>query len=86
MRYAWTPDLLQEELEGKFVVLHGDERWVVMEGTAAFVWSLLRQPHSVDELVAASTERFTGSPDRIGADVHAVLQDLRERGLLTNVE
>ena len=53
---------------------------VVLNTTGSFIWELLEQERSFDELVRAVVERFEVEADRAGADVRVFIDDLYRQG------
>jgi len=55
---------------------------MVLEGTAASIWSAIDGQRTVDDVVAMVAEEYALPPDDIRADVEAFVADLAERGLV----
>jgi hypothetical protein len=53
---------------------------VVLNTTGSFIWELLAEERSFEELVGAVVERFAVEADRAGADVRTFLDDLIRQG------
>jgi Coenzyme PQQ synthesis protein D (PqqD) len=53
---------------------------VVLNPTGRFIWELLAEDRSLEELVAAVVEQFDVEADRAGADVRAFVNDLSREG------
>jgi len=55
-----------------------NNKFCVLNATAALIWSLLDQPRSVQDIVAAVRARFAGvDAARAELDVHRALEELR---------
>jgi hypothetical protein len=55
---------------------------ITLNDTAAYVWELLAQERSLDELTAAVAERFDVTPERACADVQTFVDEIAQLGLL----
>jgi len=55
---------------------------MVLNSTGRFIWELLAEDRSLEDLVAAVTERFKVDADRAGADVRAFIDDLGRQGCI----
>ena len=55
---------------------------VVLNTTGSYVWELLAENHSVDDLAAAVVERFTVDRECAREDVQSFLDDITHMGLL----
>ena len=53
---------------------------VVLNPTGRYIWELLAEDRSLEDLVTAVVERFEVGPDRAGADVKAFVDDLARQG------
>ncbi|MDR3554593.1 MAG: PqqD family protein [Syntrophobacteraceae bacterium] len=53
---------------------------VVLNTTGSFIWELLAEERSFEELVSAVVERFAVEADRAGDDVRTFLDDLIRQG------
>ena len=55
----------------------GNNKFCVLNATAAFIWGALEQPRSCDEIVAELVKRFANvSAQRAEQDVQRVLREL----------
>lgn len=57
----------------------------VLEGTAADVWHLLTSPRSLGEIVEILAQKYDESPQRVCADVEALIEVMSRRGLIQDV-
>jgi hypothetical protein len=55
---------------------------VVFNPTGRYIWELLAEDRSLEDLVTAVVERFEVEPDRAGADVRAFVGDLAQQGCI----
>lgn len=55
---------------------------ITLNDTAAWVWKLLAQERSLDELATAVAERFDVTPERSRADVQTLVDEVAKMGLL----
>lgn len=53
-----------------------------LDGAGARMWQLLAENGSVDAAVDAIAIEFDAAPDAIAADLNALIEDLRGRGLV----
>lgn len=57
-----------------------------LEGVAARIWSLIREPLPVGEVRNAIVAQYDVDADRCQSDLLELLEDLRERGLVEVLE
>ncbi len=53
---------------------------VVLNSTGRYVWDLLAEDHTLDDLVKVVVEHFDVEHDRASADVSAFVEDLKRQG------
>jgi hypothetical protein len=53
---------------------------VVLNPTGRYIWELLAEERSLEDLVTAVVDRFEVETDRAGADVRAFVDDLSRQG------
>ncbi len=53
---------------------------VTLNPVGGFIWELLAEDRSLEDLVAAVVERFEVGVERAGADVKAFVEDLAQKG------
>jgi hypothetical protein len=83
VRYQRSPHVVWRATLTAVVVLAVDgPEPLVLAGTGADVWTLLAEPRSLAELVAAMVERYSGHAAVISADVSALLATLRDAGVV----
>ncbi len=76
LRNVGGQDLLVP-LGAKVVDMNG---MVVLNPTGRFIWELLAEDRSLEDLVTAVVDRFEVETDRAGADVRAFVDDLSRQG------
>ena len=55
---------------------------ITLNVTSSYIWSLLDQDRSIDELAAAVAERFEVNPARARADIQKFLEEIADLGML----
>jgi hypothetical protein len=76
-------DQVSAELEGEAVILNlADGVYYGLDGVGAFVWDLLREPRTPAELCSRITAEYAVDAGTAERDLHALLRDLGERGLV----
>ncbi|MGX9728778.1 MAG: PqqD family protein [Candidatus Electronema sp. VV] len=55
---------------------------ITLNETAAYVWELLAEDRSLDELAAAVAEQFDVAPERARADVQVFIDEITRMGLV----
>lgn len=55
---------------------------MVINPTGRYLWELLAEDRSLEDLVTAVVERFEVESDRAGADVRAFVGDLAQQGCI----
>lgn len=69
------------------VLLHLEQGvYYGLEGVGAFLWDLLRQPRTFDEMVDLVMREYQVEKDQCSADLQALLVDLRARDLVLVTE
>jgi hypothetical protein len=78
------PDALEwREVEGEIVALDlRSNTYLAVNRTGAAIWSKLVSGAAQEDLVGQLTERFDVSEEQAGADLDALLAQLREQDLL----
>jgi hypothetical protein len=81
--YRRTSDVIEAEVGGEVVLLH-TQNWQYFEfdSVGAAIWALLKEPHSLDSLVGALTERFEVDQARCTEETKAFLDEMIEQGLV----
>lgn len=74
---------LSTTIDGETVILHEDAgKYYGLNEVGTFVWELLQEPHSVDELCQAVINEYDVGRERCRADIEDVLEDLAENDLV----
>lgn len=60
-----------------------DSKMAVLSPVAEFIWSLLEEPRTFGELLAAVTDEFEVTADIAGPDIQDFLRELEEHHFLT---
>ena len=55
---------------------------ITLNDTGAYVWELLAQERTLDELTAAVAERFDVTPERARADVQTFVDEIDKLGVI----
>ena len=55
---------------------------ITLNDTAAYVWELLAEEHSLDELAGAVVEQFDVDPESAHVDVQTFVDEITRLGLL----
>jgi hypothetical protein len=78
-------DLMLENVGGQDLLIPLGSRvldmngMVVLNSTASYIWDLLAEERSLEDLVAAVVEQFDVGAERAGADVRAFVHELAQR-------
>ena len=77
--------VMAEQFDGSGLVFEPESNGAVaLNKTGVFLWNLLKDGRSEQEMVAALLEHYDGvTPDQAAADVSAFLDSLRVRSLLS---
>jgi hypothetical protein len=78
-RYVRSEFVLSREVEAGLLLLSpGGQGVISLSGAGPEIWTLLRDPHTVEELVASLAARFDVSPAEIEEDVRTALESLQQ--------
>jgi hypothetical protein len=78
-----SPDQVSSDLDGETVVLSmQDARYYGLDGVAARIWELLREPVRVADVRDAILREYDVPPAQCEADLFAFLHDLAAKSLL----
>jgi hypothetical protein len=73
-RFVQQDSVLSREVESALLLLApGADGVISLSGAGPTIWSLLREPRTVDDLVARLARRFDVEPRNIEADVHCTI-------------
>ena len=78
--------VMAEQFDGSGLVFDPETNSAVsLNKTGVFLWNLLKDGRSEQEMAAALLERYDGvTPEKAAADVRAFLDDLRARSLISD--
>lgn len=83
MSYSPSPDVLSARLAGETVLLDMRTRnYFQLNATAARVWDVLERGATLEEVLADLEARFDAPREQIETEARALLEGLRQRGLL----
>ncbi|HEX6208723.1 MAG TPA: PqqD family protein [Actinomycetota bacterium] len=73
---------------GESVILAAGDRegFEVLDGAGAIIWDLLEEEVTSGQITATLAAWFEGPRDVIARDVEGLLADLRQRGLIEEVD
>lgn len=78
-----SPDVLHQELGGETVLLNlADEQYFGLDAVGTRVWQLLVETHRATEVMARLQQEFEVTPERLEADLSALLSELLDAGLV----
>lgn len=81
-------DFMMENVGGEYLLVPLGAQVMDMNGiitlndSGAYLWELLEEEHTADELAAALAERFNTTPEQALADVNTFLNQIGELGML----
>ena len=76
-------DQLSCEVGGEVVILNlADDTYYGLPEVGAFVWQLLREPHTLPQLRDAVVSAFEVEPEVCQADLARLLEELQGRALV----
>lgn len=82
-----TERSLSTTIDGETVILHRDVgKYYGLNEVGTFVWELIQEPRSVDELCQEVTEEYDVEPERCRNDIKELLVDLAEKNLVQLTE
>lgn len=71
------------DLQGEAVILHIDSGvYYGLNSVGAYIWSLIQQPRSVQEVLRIVKNEYEVDPQRCESEVMSLLQELLEAGLI----
>ena len=72
---------------GEELVLLDYERGVYfgLDSVGARVWQLIDEVHDTDRIVETLLDEYDVARETLASDVHSLIHDLEERGLLTSL-
>ncbi|HEX6207428.1 MAG TPA: PqqD family protein [Actinomycetota bacterium] len=86
-RLQHSPTVLARSVGERVILTAGDrEGFEVLDGAGAMIWDLLEEAVTPGEITATLAAWFEGPRDVIAQDVEGLLADLRQRGLIEEVD
>ncbi len=82
-RVRAAPEQVSSDVAGETVILElGRGVYYGLEDVGARVWDLLREPRRVAEIRDVVVSEYEVDPERAGADLLRLLQEMESRGLV----
>lgn len=82
-RIAPQESALATTVDGEAVVLETESgTYYGLNEVATFVWDELDDPRTLADLRDAVVDEFDADPERVEADLRAVLEDMQDNGLI----
>ncbi len=87
-QYLCNSDFLLREIAGEYLLVPTGQSALTFNGmaslneTAAFLWKLLEQPHTAQELAQALAVEYELTAEQSQSDVDELLAVILERGLV----
>lgn len=74
---------LSTTIDGETVILHRDVgKYYGLNEVGTFIWELIQEPHSVDEVCQEVVTAYNVAPERCRSDVEELLADLEKKDLV----
>lgn len=84
VRFTRSPDAIFSEIDGEFVALDINKgQCYGMDSIASKIWSLLAEPHSLEEICLALEAMYDVDPKICREDVGNLLDSLADEGLVS---
>ena len=78
-----TPNVTHRTIDGEVIIIDLDTgTYYSLAGVAGQIWRLVEAHGSVDAVVAACLDRYSGRPGEVEAGVQAFMKELEQEGLL----
>lgn len=78
-----TDCCLSTTIDGEAVILHTDDgTYYGFNDVGTYIWELLQQPHTVQDVCRAVAEEYDVTHERCRADVHELVSELLEYDLV----
>jgi hypothetical protein len=78
-----APDVLFQEVAGEAVLLNlSSERYFGLDAVGTRIWQLIEQEVPVDDIAARIGEEFDAPLETIASDLHELLGQLADAGLI----
>ena len=86
-RFRIGPEIVHETVDGEVIAIDlANGSYYSLAGSGPAIWELLGQTASEAEIEAALASRFDGDGAEISGAVAALLEQLREHGLIVSAE
>ena len=86
IRYQQHPDLIAAQMDGETVMLSVTTgKYFALKGIGHFIWEVISQPTSIDEIVDAVSQRFDVDPAQAQNDCEKFVKDLTENNLVNKL-
>lgn len=84
--YQISEKILSEVIEGEVIALDiHSGTYFSLRNTAAYIWCLLRQPVSIEQIITALTTRYWLDRETAAVDVQIFLGRLMKEGLIQGI-
>ncbi|USK31649.1 PqqD family protein [Bacillus sp. F19] len=81
--YKQAPDCETVEIDGEWMILHSVHFTITkLNETGGFCWSLLKDAHTVDELVLTYQTQFNNNKQKTKNELQCFLKELEHYGLI----
>ena len=83
----WDPEQITTEIAGEVVAMSTRKGiYIGLDSVASQIWRKLSSPQRIDSVYAQMAREYQGDAATIAGDVHEVLSQLCELGMLTVIE
>lgn len=83
LRYQQQPDLIAADLDGETVMMSvSTGKYFSLRGIGQFIWELLAEPKTIDEVVGVIEARYEVGHEQARADCESFVNDLIAKDLL----
>ncbi len=84
--YRCNDEIAYRVIDEEAVLLNPvDNRIHLLNEVATFVWKLLAEPQSIDDIVSAVCREFDVDPERARSDIDELRVQMLEKGLIETV-
>jgi hypothetical protein len=79
-----NPEVLSTDMDGEVVMMDVDQGFYfsLSSGVGAAIWSVLENPSSLDQIIAAVCAEYQTTPDDCRADIEGFVEQLHEKQLV----
>lgn len=83
IKYQQKPDLIAADMDGETVMLSvATGKYFALGGIAQFIWGMIADPESLEDVVDAVSARYKVDPAQAHADCSAFIDDLVRKDLV----